>query len=116
MSKNSVKTLKTRDGREFPLNTPEEEVRITAAAILDPDAQPLTDEQLARMRPAREVLSPAVYDALLRKRGRPKSNSPKVFTGIRFDVDVLAGLRATGRGWQTRVNDVMREWLKQHSA
>jgi len=37
-------------------------------------------------------------------------------TSIRFDEDVLNGLRKTGKGWQTRVNDVMREWLKQKSA
>ena len=42
--------------------------------------------------------------------------TPKVFTGIRFDVDVLEGLKATGKGWQTRVNDTMRERLKTHSA
>ena len=51
-----------------------------------------------------------------RKRGRPLSASTKQQVAIRFDRDVLAALRATGPGWQTRVNDVMREWvLKQHS-
>ncbi|MDR2011979.1 MAG: BrnA antitoxin family protein [Rhodanobacter sp.] len=48
-----------------------------------------------------------------KKRGRPIGSSkaaPKVQTAIRFDPDVLAALRATGRGWQTRVNEVMREW------
>ncbi|MDR3056492.1 MAG: hypothetical protein LBU53_14055 [Zoogloeaceae bacterium] len=62
-------TVKTRDGRVFELNTPEEEARIMAAALADPDAQPMTDEPLARMRPAREVLSPALYEALIVKRG-----------------------------------------------
>jgi uncharacterized protein (DUF4415 family) len=37
-------------------------------------------------------------------------------TAIRFDPDVLAGLRALGKGWQTRVNDTMREWLETHGA
>ena len=50
-----------------------------------------------------------------RSRGRP-AGSNKEQVAIRFDKDVLAGLRETGKGWQTRVNDVMREWLKQHSA
>jgi len=53
------------------------------------------------------------------RRGRPVGSvkeSPKKQTAIRFDEDVLEGLRATGKGWQTRVNDVMRDWLKQHSA
>jgi uncharacterized protein (DUF4415 family) len=34
-----------------------------------------------------------------------------VSTTIRFDQDVLDALKATGRGWQTRVNDAMRDWL-----
>jgi uncharacterized protein (DUF4415 family) len=113
----SRETVRTRYGRVFELNTPEEDARITAAALADPDAQPMTDEQLARLRPAREVLSPALYEALTAKRGgRPKSETPKVFTGIRFDADVLAALRATGKGWQTRVNEVMREWVRTHAA
>ena len=46
-----------------------------------------------------------------RKRGRPvgtvKANA-KVSTTIRFDADVLAALKATGRGWQSRANDLLR--------
>ncbi|MDP2811782.1 MAG: BrnA antitoxin family protein [Rhodocyclaceae bacterium] len=52
------------------------------------------------------------------RRGRPAGSTkaaPKVQTAIRFDPDVLDGLRATGRGWQTRVNEAMRDWLKTHS-
>jgi uncharacterized protein (DUF4415 family) len=33
---------------------------------------------------------------------------------LRMDVDVLEGLRATGKGWQTRINAIMRDWLKGH--
>jgi len=42
----------------------------------------------------------------------PGKKPAKVQTAIRFSPDVLAGLRATGRGWQTRVDEAMREWLK----
>ena len=55
-------------------------------------------------------------DILERRRGRPAGSikeGRKVQTAIRFDPDVLAALKSTGRGWQTRVNDVMREWVKQ---
>jgi uncharacterized protein (DUF4415 family) len=31
---------------------------------------------------------------------------------LRMDIDVLEGLRSTGKGWQTRINSIMREWLK----
>jgi len=44
----------------------------------------------------------------------PGKKPARVQTTIRFEADVLAGLRATGKGWQTRVNDAMREWLKTH--
>jgi len=46
----------------------------------------------------------------------PNRRPAKVQTSIRFDADVLADLRTTGKGWQTRVNNVMREWLKQRTA
>jgi uncharacterized protein (DUF4415 family) len=50
-----------------------------------------------------------------RKRGRPVGSvkeDAKVSTTIRFDADVLAGLKATGPGWQTRANDALRAALK----
>nr|WP_255495731.1 BrnA antitoxin family protein [Sinimarinibacterium sp. NLF-5-8] len=46
--------------------------------------------------------------ARAKKRGRP-AGSEKVSTTIRLDADVLAALRATGAGWQTRVNKILRE-------
>ena len=71
-------------------------------------------------RPAAEVLPPDLYADLVEmnrqsklRRGRGPQKAPvKRPTTIRFDADVLEGLRATGPGWQTRVNDAMREWLK----
>ncbi|MEB0140434.1 MULTISPECIES: BrnA antitoxin family protein [unclassified Undibacterium] len=54
----------------------------------------------------------------VRRRGRPVGSvklAPKVATTIRFDQDVLVALKASGRGWQTRVNEAMREWLVLHS-
>ena len=81
------------------LPTAEEDAAITAAALADPDSQPLTEVQLQQFR----------------RMGRPKSNAPlKVPTTIRFDADVLTDLKATGKGWQTRVNKMVREWLRDH--
>lgn len=45
------------------------------------------------------------------KGGRPKGSvkvNAKVATNIRFDPDVLDALKATGPGWQTRANDLLR--------
>ena len=51
-----------------------------------------------------------------RKRGRPAGTvktGAKVSTTIRFDPDLLAALKATGAGWQTRVNEVLREAVRR---
>src|SRR5215211_2229519 len=46
-------------------------------------------------------------------RGRPKSAAPKRQVTLRLDPDVIDGMRATGPGWQTRVNDALRKWLQR---
>lgn len=51
-----------------------------------------------------------------RKRGRPVSSVTKEQVAIRFDRDVLSAFRAAGPGWQTRMNDALREWLRTHSS
>jgi len=42
-------------------------------------------------------------------RGRPKADVTKVPVKIRLDPDVIAMLRASGAGWQSRVNRILRE-------
>jgi len=50
-----------------------------------------------------------VYDGdRLIRRGRPKSARTKEAVNLRIDPDVLARFRATGRGWQTRINDALK--------
>lgn len=58
---------------------------------------------------SREVFAQAARATL--RRGRPPKATPKVSTTIRFDADVLAALKATGPGWQTRANDALKAWL-----
>jgi uncharacterized protein (DUF4415 family) len=41
------------------------------------------------------------------RRGRPKLDTPKVEVKIRLDAKTVAQLRASGPGWQTRVNAVL---------
>jgi uncharacterized protein (DUF4415 family) len=48
-------------------------------------------------------------------RGRPKAAITKERITIRLSPDVLGAFRATGQGWQTRVDAALREWLKTHS-
>lgn len=46
------------------------------------------------------------------RRGRPPALAPKQAVKLRLDPDVLAALRATGDGWQTRINDMLRASLR----
>ena len=79
----------------------------------DGEVRELTAEDLKHFKPTAEVLPPS----LLKKLGLrgPQKAPTKVPTTIRFDADVLAALKASGKGWQTRVNEAVREWLKSHS-
>lgn len=90
--------------------------------LIDDDNPEWTADDFANARPASEVL-PNLFGAEIaaeflqpKKTGRPRSDTPKIFTGIRLDADVLEAFRATGRGWQTRMNNALKEWLKEHAA
>lgn len=48
--------------------------------------------------------------ALLRRgRGRPKAEHPKLQITLRLDADIIERFRATGPGWQARINDALRK-------
>jgi uncharacterized protein (DUF4415 family) len=90
--------IRTRSGRQIILPSAEEDAAITKAALGDPDAQPLTDAELARLRPLR---------------GRPPLAIKRPMLSMRIDPDVLAHLRASGKGWQTKVNALLRQAVEQ---
>lgn len=52
------------------------------------------------------------YD-IKQKVGRPLGSGKKVAKTISIDVDVLAAFMATGKGWQTRLNYVLKRYLDQ---
>lgn len=106
--------------RKFPPMTDAEDAAITRAAERDSDSAPLSDEQLRKMRPAREVLSNVLgkerADAVLKRRGRPAmpESQRKVSLNMRADRDVVEAFKATGDGWQTRMNEALREYAQSH--
>ena len=70
-----------------------------------------TEENFARARPFKEVF-PAQYASWVKnKGGRPPVEQPKVHIGFRLAADVVEGVRATGRGYNARVEKVLREAL-----
>lgn len=72
------------------------------------------------IEPADDEDSPDATDLMRseiskRRAGRPLGVGNKEQVAIRLDPDILSAFRATGKGWQTRMNDALREWLKSRS-
>ncbi|OZA22022.1 MAG: hypothetical protein B7X93_13245 [Hydrogenophilales bacterium 17-61-9] len=79
----------------------------------DGEVRELTAEALAIFRPAAEVLPPSLIKKL-GVRGRPKSAVTKERITIRLSREVVETFRATGEGWQTRMDEALREYVKAH--
>jgi uncharacterized protein (DUF4415 family) len=72
------------------------------------DAPELTDEFFVR---ANE------YDGVKLKRlGRPKKDKTKMLISVRYEKHIIDAFRASGDGWQTRMNLALSDWLKSHPA
>ncbi len=80
-----------------------EDKLITAAAKRDPDAQPLTPNQLKAMVPLKTL------------RGRPKSEKTKQLVSIRYSREVVEYFKSTGDGWQSRMDEVLLKYVAQHT-
>jgi len=88
---------------------------------IDPDDAPeWTDDQFARaqfsiggkvIRPAHGTLTEPGPPRILEpyKRGRPRAAEPKQQVTLRLDPVVLERFRASGPGWQSRINDILRK-------
>ncbi|MGY2050411.1 BrnA antitoxin family protein [Methylobacterium sp. JK268] len=98
-----------------PLLSDADEADLQARMAADPDAREMTDEELAGMRPAREVLPPALFEALTR-RGRPRSPNKRVQVTLRIDPDVLASYKAGGAGWQSRMHEALARGAARSNA
>ena len=84
------------------LPTPAEDAAITAAAMADPDAQPFTDAEWEQVKP-------------LVRRGRPLGSGTKTQVTLRLDAEVLEKFKASGDGWQTRINEALKSWVRTHA-
>lgn len=105
------KTVKTKSGRAIIMPAPEEDKVINAGIMADPDNPEMSADAFKNTKPASEFFSSEQLAGLnaKRPRGRPHADQPKVSTSIRLDADLLEALRATGRGWQSTVNSILRE-------
>jgi uncharacterized protein (DUF4415 family) len=79
----------------------------------DGEVRPLTAEDLKLFRPISET-DPGMIEAVeqFKRRGRPViGDAPKMHIGFRLASDVVKGIRATGRGYNARVEKVLRDAL-----
>lgn len=74
--------------------------------VHDPDNPPLTAKDFAQMRPALDVMPAAAAAAYRRARG-PQKTPTKRPISLRVDADVLEAYRATGTGWQAKMNETL---------
>ena len=76
-----------------------------------------TREDFAKARPALEVLAevfgPTAAESIRRGRGRPAKVDKKVNQTLRLDADVLDAYRQEGSGWQTRINQILRQHMPE---
>ena len=112
--------IKTKSGRTIALPSTQEDTAIHAAVAGDPDSPEWSAADFADAKPAHEFFDPAAYaqlTGLQRKPGeRGLQKAPtKVATTIRLSPDVMAAFKASGAGWQTRVDAALKDWLKTHT-
>lgn len=86
--------------------------------LIDDENPEWTDEKFARARPASEVL-PELFGAqvaktMLKPRGKQVAPTKRAVT-VRYSPDVLDAFKATGAGWQTRMDAALKDWLRTHS-
>ncbi len=90
--------VKSKSGRVFELPTAKAESAIRSGVAADPDTYELTDTEFRQ----------------LKRMGRPPASTTKERVTIRLSRDVVGRFRATGPGWQTRIDVVLKEWLETH--
>jgi uncharacterized protein (DUF4415 family) len=91
-------SLKTKSGRLVELPTSKEDADINAGISADPDTYELSDEEFKQLRPV----------------VRPRVAATKERITIHLSREVVEQFRATGTGWQTRIDLALRDWLKTH--
>ena len=99
--------------RDLENTTAEEDAEIRAAALRDPDNLPWTDEMWARARRVEDA-KPEFIARWRKWRGQQKAPVKKLVS-LRIDPDIIDHFRATGPGWQRRINDALRRAARLRS-
>ncbi len=74
-----------------------------------------SDQELMEFMNIEESALPESFKQVARRRGRPPSTERKVLVSIRYSPEVIEYFRATGKGWQTRMDDALKQWIESHT-
>lgn len=81
------------------------------------EVRELTSKEIRGMGSAQEILPPTLYHILpKRKRGeRGLQKQPtKIAVTLRYSPEVIEYFKATGAGWQTRMDEILKKWIEKH--
>jgi uncharacterized protein (DUF4415 family) len=90
--------IKSKSGRIFDLPSPEEEAKIRAGIASAPETGELSDNMIQKLRPISKV----------------KRVTTKQLVSLQLSAEVVAYFKATGKDWQTRVDEVLKEYINSH--
>ena len=90
--------VKSKSGKVFDIPSAEETAQIKAAINSDADTYELSDDKMKKLRPI----------------GRPKQDITKQSVSIRLSPEVVSYFKATGKGWQTRIDDILKAYVNSH--
>jgi uncharacterized protein (DUF4415 family) len=95
--------------KALPPLTDDEEAEIQAGIAADPDNPELTDEEIASLRPFREV-HPDLHASIKRSRGRPRIISPREAVTLRLSPETIARFKeACGDDWRARMTETLEK-------
>ena len=78
------------------------------------EVRELTAADLKKFRPATEALPAELQAKIGMRRRGPQKDPTKERISIRLSSSVVEDFRATGPGWQSRIDSALRDWLETH--
>ena len=114
----AIKTISTEEMKKGKSKTDWAKIdaitdeNIAKGIAADPDTYELTDEELAKLKPANEII-PKVAKAYKRTRGAQKAPTKESIT-IRLDAAVVDFFKSHGKGWQVKINDALLDFVNSH--
>jgi len=92
--------ITTKSGKEIYIPTDKEDTEINRGIVADDDTYELSEFAFSQLQPV--------------KVGRPKAEITKTPISIRLSAEVVDYFRSTGKGWQTRIDNALREYIESH--